>query len=393
MDKRSLKLLTQLSLCVLFCAPMYILAAEITFSSINRYSQSSSDLDEVDDSRGFTSEALFSESSSRLNRKLTLYELYEIARAKQHLESFNKLRLIFERTLTFDLHYKYKESDKAQITNFYNPTLFNSVTTKDYGLTIKQVLNIDQIISSFEGVFSKTNRAGVIEFFPKDEEEITNYIANIIFTRVYGKKAATLYATYLYQDISPNISTLDDRDRYINALSYSYGNQSIGTGFHYDPSLTAEKIVSRRYDYRGLDLFAGFIHDSESYWTVDVTNTDYFVGTSAKINDLDFVIQVSYFKSEHGQDHSQDNAQFRTELLTHFQLDKHKLLIFPFRYDSALEGPDYFDNVKMGTELLYVTKSIYGFDNTSLSANYHYQYYRELDKGLHLFNLQLAFSL
>ena len=57
----------------------------VKFTSINRYEVDTTDFDRVDDVRTFTSEALFSESSLRLDRPLTKDELSDIARTNNHL--------------------------------------------------------------------------------------------------------------------------------------------------------------------------------------------------------------------------------------------------------------------------------------------------------------------
>src|SRR3990170_1564352 len=104
----------------------------ILFTTINRYAESTTDFDEIYDTRNFTSEMLFSQSQIRLNRHLTNEELVGIIRTKQQFETFNNLRFHPSSSLSIDFSYRYRKIDNAQITNFFQPNQFNNVDVNEY---------------------------------------------------------------------------------------------------------------------------------------------------------------------------------------------------------------------------------------------------------------------
>jgi len=104
------------------------------------------------------------------------------------------------------------------------------------------------------------------------------------------------------------------------------------------------------------------------------------------------VVQPTIFTYKVEKDSSQDNAQFRTDLLLYYQLpDKDLLFTFPLRYDKAIDGPDDYENWKVGAQL---TKQWGGSNiikpELFLTFRYDYQRFFNLDKSLNLFLMNLV---
>src|ERR1043166_7695600 len=89
----------------------------------------------------------------------------------------------------------------------------------------------------------------------------------------------TLELNYTYQDIDPAPANLTNRDRSIYGATLSYlllrppfgGSGKSGVKGS-DPAL-----LSRR----GIKLFGGFARDFETFGTVGVDKSDYFIGATA----------------------------------------------------------------------------------------------------------------
>ena len=224
----------------------------LRFWSINRYATSTTDFEEVDDARKFTSEALFSESTSRLNRPLTRDELKNIVRTKEPKETFNNLRLsvgaLAESQTDIDLFYKYKDIDDAQITDFFNPNEFNSVSIEEYGIAVQHWFASNRVF--LRGSCKRTERRGIIEFLPQSDEDINSYEINAAF-RLFGgypNSRFTLYPSYVFQDINQKIANPSTREREISSIGFSYGNER-KVGFNSDPrfEFSLERILERRF--------------------------------------------------------------------------------------------------------------------------------------------------
>jgi hypothetical protein len=141
----------------------------ISFTTINRYAESTTDFDEVDDTRNFTSEALFSQSRIRLNRPLTKEELVGIIRTKEQFETFNNLRFRPSPPLAIDLSYKYRKIDDAQITNFFEPNQFNDVNVSEYGIAVQGFFDVTTYDFFVRGAYKRVDREGIIEFLPDSD--------------------------------------------------------------------------------------------------------------------------------------------------------------------------------------------------------------------------------
>lgn len=368
----------------------------LSFTSANRYQESTTDFDEVDDARNFTSEALFSESQLRLNRNLTEDELTRIVRTKQQFETFNTLSFNFIPSFGLDFSYKYRDVDDAQITNFYLPNQFNDVSLNEYGVALRTSINSSKYGFYIRGAYKYIEREGIIEFFPDEKEDIDHYEVNAAISRSFESNSLTIYPTYIFQDIQLNISEPYDRRRQIVAITFTYGKQASPSNLQevVRPISAIENIFERRFDMRGIKFFGGLVYDKEEFGDTDVIKNDYFVGTTFPVWQLDITIQPNIFTSKVEGDESQDNSQYRTDVTTYYQINDDLLLSIPFRHDVAIEGPDDFENWKLGIELsCSVTSKKHPSVKLFTFLRYDHQRFFNLGKDLDLFvaNLTLGF--
>ena len=154
------------------------------------------------------------------------------------------------------------------------------------------------------------------------------------------------------------------------------------------PEFTSENIYERRYDIRMVKLFqlgAGAVYDREIYGTIAVEKFDYFAGATFRLglnSPIIFRAGPEFFTSTVENDASQNNSQYRTNLSLNYQFDNF-LFSIPFRHDIAIEGPNNFENWKVGFEINYDLLEKLGL--LSLTAGYYYQDFFELNKHLNLF--------
>jgi len=372
-----------------------------SFQSIDRFSTSTTDIERVDDARSFVSEALFSESTSRLSRPLTKDELKKIIRVKEQMHTLNTLRMSFgdtpDNSAHVDVFYGYKDIEDAQITDYLAPDTFNDVTLSEYGTAIQKWFWSNRVF--LQGVYKHTSRRGVIEFLPTQLEYLDAYEVNgaIRFQKNTANDMVMFFPSYVFQDIEPEVSTLPTRERRIVSFGFTYGNERPSDDFR--SMFSVDGILERRLDPRGLHLYGGYVKDIESYSDVDVTKEDYFFGTSFGFGKFHLAVQPTFFIYEVDNDSSQNNSQFRMNLNLYHQTTKKISFTFPLRCDIAVEGPDDFENWKIGTEMRYYTKP----DNDSnkghqaiiwsISLRYDRQSFYNLDENLDLLNLYFKLEL
>jgi hypothetical protein len=364
----------------------------VFLSTINNYAKSTTDFDEVDDVRNFTSEALFASSEMRLNRDLTKDELKGIIRTKEQFETLNRLRFRYGHWPAFDIFYKYREIDNAQITNFYEPDKFNDVNLNEYGVAIEKPLNFSPDFDLFlSGIFKRTRREGIIEFLSDKKEDIDHYEAKAVISRFFGPNKANLEFIYVFQDIDPDIPNPPERDRQIFGSTLTY-------------QIFTQRVYKQLFEPRGVDLFGGIVMDKEKYGNTIVKKNDFFVGGAfkglslIKKNAFDITIQPTIFTYEVDDDKSRDNSQYRTNVTMLYRIKDEEVtkkgfvhLVIPFRHDIAIDGPGDFENFKIGIGLN--TKIIWSALRRTtflISASYDYQRFYELDKNLNLFSLNIS---
>jgi hypothetical protein len=380
------------------------------FSSTNQYVTNTTDIDRVDDVRDFTSEALFAESASRLNRNLTRSELRGIIRTKYQFQTLNRLRFRYENLPVLDLSYRFWRNDNAVVPNFFEPDKFTRVRLQEFGIAIEKPFNFGNLFDFYLRTgYRRIGRYGNIEFAPNSREDINQVDVKAVISRFFGPDKANLEVIYAYQDINPTIDLDIQRNRNIFGTKFTY------QWFRFTP-----KVFGEHFTTRGIDTFAGFGLDKERFGSVDINKRDYYFGLAVKgiplksifspesKSALDITIQPTFFTGKVDGDSSQDNAFYRTNLtILYRMLDEERTsmmppgcgplylafvnLVLPFRHDVAIDGPNYFENFRVGLQLdvKFFTNSRY-LTTFLASAGYDFQRFYNLNKNLSLFRVMFS---
>jgi hypothetical protein len=208
----------------------------------------------------------------------------------------------------------------------------------------------------------------------------------------------------------------------------------VGTTIRYQQFTPA--TFKRKFDLRTNEILAGYAHATEQFGDVDVHRNDVFVGlavrglrvrpreadAAAGSGPLDVELQPTLFLGDQeGTDHHGNrvsrlsNAQYRTFLTFLYRLidDENAStlagmnslraahlafleVVVPVAHDIAVEGPDGFENVRVGVSL--AAKAIVAADTRRFSylgatilaeAGYRFQEYYRIGDDTHLCNLSL----
>jgi hypothetical protein len=379
-------------------------------SSTNQYVTNTTDLDRVDDARDFTSEALFAESASRLNRPLSYSELRGIIRTKYQFQTFNRLRFRYENFPVLDFSYRFWRNDNAVIPNFFEPDKFAPVRLQDFGAAIEKPFNVENLFDLYlRAGYRRIGRYGNIEFAPNNRENINQVDAKVVISRFVGPDKANIEVIYAYQDINPTVNLDIQRNR-----------NFFGTKFTYQWFRFTPQVFGEHFSKRGIDTYVGFLLDKENFGEVSVHKRDYFVGLDWKgipltsicspesKSALDITFQPTFFTANVSGDSSQEDAFYRTNVaILYRMLDEERTagmpnqfgpiyfafvhLVLPFRHDVAIDGPNSFANFRIGLQLdiKFFTNSQY-LTTFLTTAGYDFQRFYNLDKNLSLFRFMFS---
>jgi hypothetical protein len=386
------------------------------FTSIDRAAQSDADLDREADVRDYTSEVLFAQSSSRLNRPLTFDEVRGLLRLKKAFETLDRVRFRYGAWPVFDLFYTHRQTDNDQVTNFFCLTAtssigcsqaglhpFDTLRQNDYGVKAQKPFTAWRYFDvSLSATYDRTQRWGLIEFFPGSEESINNYETRDAVSHFFGPDKATIDFGYTYQAIHPSVPGEPNRDRQLGDASLTY------QWFRPLP-LPFFTPYRWRFETRGWDFFSGTLTDIESFGSIHVRRHDYFAGTALRgIGPFDFTVQPTWFTSRVEGDPSQHNTQYRTNANVLVRLvDEERNdgiprgrpsgvhlaflhLVIPFRDDVSRAGPNWFESHKLGAEL---DSKIFTYSRwTTFLASVRYDRVRfyHLDRNVNAFTATLS---
>jgi hypothetical protein len=369
------------------------------FSSSNRFAHLPGDFDNVDDTRGFSSEAML--ASSRLNTELTQDVLREIVRVKDQFETVNRFRFRYKRLPVANFSYRYRGIDHSQITNFFEPNKFNRMQLDEFGITVEKTLALNAVDLSLQGSYKRVRREGGIEFLPNDKEDVNQFEARAAVSRFVGPDKAIFEAVDVYQDVNQRVATPLRRDRRITAAKFTY--QLL--------RFSLDSVYRNRFGTRGLHMFAGALNDEERFGVAQVVKNDYFAGASLKgLSNYEITVQPTVFTSRvAGVSNRLQNSQYRTDVIFLWRIkDEEKQpglpervrwlnpafihLTVPFKHDIAIQGLDNFENYRLGIGLDMKFFRIGSHRSTFLaSARYSYQRYYKLDRNINL--LSFGFSM
>ncbi len=372
------------------------------FSTTYRNARLTTDFESVDDARALTSEALFTSSRQRLNRALTADELEGIVREKGQFETYNRLRFRYRHLPAFDVFYKHRKINVAQITNFFAPNRFNDFRMNEVGFAVEKSFSALRHADVFlRGTYQKTFRKGLIEFLPERREEVNHFEARGAVSHFVGPDKVTLEAVYVFQDINPDIPNPPKRERRIAAATLTYQV--------FRPLPFLQSVYGKRFETRGLHLSGGAVRDTESFGGVDLRKRDYFFGAALRgLGRFDLSIQPTFFSASVTGDASQSHRHYRTNanLLYRIKDEEEELtvpegatglrmaflhLVVPFKHDVALRGPAAFENVNVGAGLDAKFFSLGPRRTTFLASfRYNHQRFHNLRKNLNLYSLSLS---
>lgn len=369
------------------------------FSSVNRFAQLTGDFDNVDDVRGFTSEALL--ASSRLNADLSASELRSIIRMKGQFETLNRLRFRYKAWPVVDLSYKYREVARAQLINFFEPGKSNDIDLDEYGVSVEKPFDVSPHFDLFvRGGYKRVVRRGLLEFFPAEKERINQYEARASLARFVGPDKALLDVAYVFQDINPSVFNFSRRDRRIAAATFTY--QLLRHSL--------DATYRQRFETRGVHLFAGAVDDRESFGSIKLIKNDYFAGVSLKgLGAYEVTVQPTIFTSTVAGDLSpRKNAQYRTNLNLLWRIKDEEEepglpeearalntafihLSVPLKHDVAIRGPEDFENFNVGLAL-HAKFFRTGSRRTTFlaSCGYNFQRFYRLNKNLNLLSASVS---
>lgn len=335
----------------------------VFLTSVYRYARSTADLDEIHDTRDFTSEALFASSTARLNRPLTTDELRAVVRRKEPFATLQRVRFRGGGTAA-DFFYQGRQIESAQITNFFEPGSFNDVTLHTLGAGVEHTAGLASGLDVYwRAGYSGSRREGVIEFLPSTTEAITQFDFRTAVARFIGPDKLNVEAVYARQSLK--WEHLDDpptRNRQIAAVTGEY--QVLR------PLPLLGNPYSRLFAVRGVHLRGGVAFDDERFGAVTVSRRDYFAGASINgLGRFDVTVQPALIESRVSGDPHQTHSHFRLDANVVIRLlDEERQpgiprtrflglhpafvhLVLPFRKDDAREGLDAFENDKVGAAL------------------------------------------
>lgn len=388
-------------------------APALFFGSIDRVARSTSDLDEVHDTRDFTSEALFAGSASRRNIALTRDDLRALVRIKKPREAAERLRFRRGAWPVIDLFYRRRSIGDAQVTNFYNPRAFNDVDSSTFGVSVEKTFAVSQSDWYLRAALSRLNRTGVIETLPEADEELDQLELQAAVARFAGPDKWMMDARFTSQDIYPQIRNPPQRDRTIFGVTGEY--QILRPlPFLRDP-------YGQLFETRGVAFSGGFTNDRERFGTVDVTRHDSFAAMSVRgVGRFDVTLQPTYSESRVSGDRSQDHAELRSDLTLLVRLlDEEREpgipqrrflglspafvhLVLAYKRDVSRRGLDALDNDRIGVALnaKLFRRSLPVAAGSSdahvrpatllISARYERQRFPQLDKNLQLVALNIS---
>jgi hypothetical protein len=381
-----------------------IQAPAVFLTAQGRVSEDTNDFLDVADVRNFTSQMLFSESVERLDRKLTLSEKQALAQNPLRYTYFLRARVRQNILGSIDFSYRDLQIQHGQVIRYDQPTIMGNAKVEEYGLTYKRGFDLYPLFdATVEASYRRVDRLGIVEFFPNEWEHIGLTELKPSISRFIGPDVFTAGMNYVYMNISPvEGGELDQRKR-ARAIRAFYFDYAV-----YRPLLlpqTAESLRIRRQSTRGLHFFGGVAFDDEVFGTRLVEKRDFYGGISLLgIGRWDITAQGTLYQGGVVDNIGYNltalsNAQWRSTLVPLFRIIDVEAtpgmpegpapvfmnLVFPLRDDVATQGPNDYDNFRVGAEL-WTRVVVPQLRGTSflISGGYAFQYFYNIDKALNI---------
>jgi hypothetical protein len=381
----------------------------VTFIGRLQFNHDTSDFWRNNETRAFTTEALFSGSSQRLNRPLTRAELYGIVNAPFRYDYVAKLRLRLNWLGALDLGYHLFDAPSSQVTSFYAPDVFNRVQHQDWNVGYGRTFDLYPLFDvNVQLQYQWVTREGFIEFLPDTIERFPIYLSFLTLSRKLGPDVLQVGGTYVYMDI-PNYpdGPLDERKRgeSIRAVNADYAIYR---------SLVFPWSTSRTYT-RGWHWYGGAVYDDAVWGTRAVQQRTFYGGTNllglGGTGRTDVNLQGTYVDSHttdtgQGPDPQQTNGQVRLSTyvvrrlvddqapgvlspVLGFLYPANLSVIVPAVWDRAAVGPNFYENFRVGADVLYRDADPVTSAQVLVTAGYEYQYFYRLQKQVNDFHVDV----
>jgi hypothetical protein len=369
-------------------------------------SEDTSDFWHSNEARGFAAEALFAQSSQRLDRPLTRAELYGIIINPLRVDATGKLRIRFNWLGALDLGYDYFYSPQSQITSFFQPDAFNDLKVSTYSVGYNRTFDLYPAFDANVSLqYQWVTRTGFVEFLPLLTENFPTYLATATLGRNFGPDKLTLTGSYVYMDI-PDYTTglIDERKRAESiravTLDYAIYRSFILPG------------ADRRTYTRGWHWYGGLAYDDGIWGTRAVEKRDIFAGTSLLgigrgLTDVTLqgtIATADTTDSRTGPDPEQSFTDVRTNLTFVERIVDDQapgvvpsaLGIFypanlsvavPVALDISAQNIDAYNNVRAGVDLWYRDANPVLSAEYLVTVGYSYQYFYVLQRQVNDFHV------
>ncbi len=353
------------------------------------------------DSRAFTSEALYAQSSIKLNRLLSRSELKRIARSKLSVVTSNRLRFQIGKLRSIDLTYRYLRFNDAKIPDFSDPTNNVNDVGHEYGIAFTNDFRLPQGIDAFIKAGAKAiRRTTSAELFDDKKEDSQRYegalglsrlvgegkiVGEFMFShevwdpglnwegintykglvnyqsRLFGLHRLILNGLYVYQDVDPSrfYPTNDDMRALVAQATYVFpvpkilfGN-NIREGEVFGGYTEQTTLIASGNEVNKEEIFGGF-----AIRRIDLVPS---------LNPFDIRFRSAYYQSEVKDDSTQAHTQWRNEFIVGYRLVEDRQaqwlpsnrsaiqpalvnLEVPIRHDGSVEGLRDFANYRIGLQ-------------------------------------------
>src|SRR5262249_35796459 len=128
---------------------------------------------------------------------------------------FTRARVRQRHIGALDFSYRSLWIEKGQIIRYDQPTNFGDARVQEYGVTYKRPIDLYPVVdANIDLSYRRVDRVGIVEFFPKEVENINLFEAKPAISRFLGPDKVTAGMNFVYMDM-PDIvgGTIDQRKR------------------------------------------------------------------------------------------------------------------------------------------------------------------------------------
>ena len=354
------------------------------------------------DSRAFTSEALYAQSSIKTNRLLTRDELRRIARHKLSVVTANRLRFQLGKLRAIDLTYRYLRFNDAKIPDFSDPTRNVNDVGHEYGIAFSNDFQLPEGVDVFVTAGAKAiRRTTSAELFNDKKEDSQEYYGSLGLSRLVGEGKVLGEFGFSHQVWDPGynwegINTYKGRVNYQSRLfgpnrlilDGVYVFQDVDRSIFFPSNDDMKAIIAQGTyvfpvpkilfgdDIEEGEVFGGYIEQVTLIASGNEVKKEEFFGGIAfrritlvpSLHPFDARFRSSYYQSEVKDDSTQSHTQWRNQLTLGYRLVENQEvqwlpnsqsviqpalvnLEMPIRHDGSVEGLRDFANYRVGLQV------------------------------------------